>query len=188
MKLMLLDRDGVINQDSPNYIKTPEEWIPIKGSIEAIAKLYKVGWHIFVVSNQSVIGRGLATVDVLANIHAKMQRLLGRHGAQIDAFFFCPHHPDDPCRCRKPEIGLFEDIASRTNIDLKRVPYVGDTMKDLKAAKAIGAQAILVRSGQGAETETNSKLPKSVLVFDNLAEVAEHYTENIDDAVDSQPR
>ena len=185
MKLILLDRDGVINQDSPDYVKTPEEWIPIKGSLEAIAKLCKAGWHIIVVSNQSVIGRGLATPERVAKIHAKMQRLLELHGGQVDALFFCPHHPDEHCRCRKPKTGLFEDIANRTNIDLRHVPYVGDTMKDINAAKAIGAQAILVRSGQGAATEANLKLPKRVLIFDTLSDVAAHFTGNIDDAIDS---
>lgn len=179
MKLMLLDRDGVINRDTPNYVKTPEEWIPIKGSLEAIARLCKADWRIFVVSNQSVIGRGLATMDAVAKIHAKMQRLLTLHGGQIDALFFCPHHPDEQCGCRKPATGLFEDIKSRINSSLKRVPYVGDTMNDLKAAKAIGAQAILVRSGQGATTEANTKLPKSVLIFNDLAEVADHFTEEL---------
>ncbi|MBC6413942.1 MAG: D-glycero-beta-D-manno-heptose 1,7-bisphosphate 7-phosphatase [Chromatiales bacterium] len=174
MKLILLDRDGVINHDSPDYVKTPDEWLPIEGSIEAIAQLYKAGWRIFVVSNQSVIGRQLATVEALAKIHEKMQKLLISNGGQIDGLFFCPHHPDDDCRCRKPKTGLFEDLAKRMNISLKKVPYVGDTMNDLKAAKKIGAQAILVRSGQGATTEANSKLPKSVLVFDNLADVANH--------------
>ena len=182
---MLLDRDGVINRDSPDYVKDPEEWIPIEGSLEAIAKLYKAGWRMFVVSNQSVIGRGLARVDTVAKIHAKMQRLLASHGGQIDALFFCPHHPNDRCRCRKPRTGLFEDIANRTNIDLKQVPYVGDTMKDITAAKTIGAKAILVRSGQGAATEAGSKLPKSVLVFDSLAEVADHFTKSINNAVSS---
>ena len=174
MKLIVLDRDGVINHSSLDYIKTPEEWLPIEGSLEAIAQLYKVGWRIFVVSNQSVIGRGLATVDMLARIHEKMQKLLIARGARIDALLFCPHHPDNHCRCRKPNIGLFEDLEKRINLSLKQVPYVGDTMKDLEAAKAVGAQAILVRSGQGATTEANCKLPKSVLVFNNLAEVANH--------------
>ena len=182
---MLLDRDGVINRNVADYVKTPEEWVPIKGSLEAIAKLCKAGWRIFVVSNQSVIGRGLATVDDVAKIHTKMQKLLESHGGQIEALFFCPHHPDDRCCCRKPETGLFEDIANRAKVSLKRVPYVGDTMKDIKAARAIGAQAILVRSGDGAATEANSKLPKSVLIFDTLADVADYYTKNIDDAVDS---
>ena len=187
MKLILLDRDGVINHDSPDYVKTPEEWVPISGSIEAIARLYKAGWRIFVVSNQSVIGRGLATVDTVASIHQKMQKLLAAHGGAIDALFFCPHHPDAQCRCRKPKTGLFEDIEKRVNSSLKKVPYVGDTMKDIEAAKAIGAQAILVRSGQGATTEAHPKLPKRVPIFDNLASVADYLMKN-NNAVNSQSR
>jgi len=175
MKLMLLDRDGVINHDRQDYVKTPDEWVPINGSLEAIAQLCKAGWRIFVVSNQSVIGRGLATVDTVAAIHAKAQRLLAAHGGQIDALFFCPHHPHERCRCRKPATGLLEDIATRTNLDLKQVPFIGDTIKDINAALAVGAQAVLVRSGQGAATEASAPLSADVLIFDDLAAAADHF-------------
>lgn len=168
MKLILLDRDGVINRDSPNYVKTPEEWIPIEGSLEAIAQLYKAGWHIYVVSNQSVLGRGLLTINTLISIHEKMQQLLSQHGANVDALFFCPHRPEDQCRCRKPRTALLEDIALRLQISLVDVPFVGDTEKDINAAKVVGARPMLVRSGQGNATLERGDVPSDVPVFDDL--------------------
>ena len=169
MRFILLDRDGVINCNNPNYVKTPEEWIPIEGSLEAIAQFCKADWRVYVVSNQSVIGRGLVTINTLIRIHQKMQQLLSQHGGYVEALFFCPHHPDEHCRCRKPRTGLLEDLAERLRISLKNVPFVGDTEKDIVAAKAVGARPLLVRSGP-AHTDT----PADVQVFDNLWAVAQN--------------
>lgn len=169
MKLALLDRDGVINHDSPEYIKSVEEWHPIDGSIEAITQLIKAGWRICVVSNQSGIGRGLITIENLAAIHAVLQARLQANGVHIEGFFFCPHHPSTRCRCRKPAPGLLEDIARRLDIDLKSVPFIGDTMKDILAAQAVGADPMLVKTGMGKETLSDPKFPSSVPVFEDLA-------------------
>lgn len=172
MKLFLTDRDGVINYDSPEYIKSADEWHPIEGSVEAMARLHKAGWTVCVVSNQSAIGRGLMTIEDLTKIHLKLQHLLQANGAQVAGFFFCPHSPEAHCHCRKPATGLLEDIALRFDTDLQSVPFVGDTMKDLLAAKAVGATPILVRSGKGEQALTDPAFPSQVAVYDNLAEVA----------------
>ncbi len=169
MKLALLDRDGVINHDSPEYIKSVAEWRPIDGSIAAITRLIKAGWRVCIVSNQSGIGRGLITIENLAAIHAELQTRLQANGAHVEGFFFCPHHPNARCRCRKPAPGLLRDIARRLNTDLKGAPFIGDTMKDILAAQAVGAAPMLVRTGLGEETIADPEFPAAVPVFDNLA-------------------
>ena len=139
MKLVILDRDGVINEDADTYVKSPEEWIPIPGSLEAIARLNHSGYRVVVASNQSGLARGLFTIDDLNNMHRRMHQELARLGGQIDAVFFCPHGPQDACRCRKPSPGLFEQIGLRLRQDLRNAPSVGDSFRDIQAARAAGA-------------------------------------------------
>ena len=173
MKLIVLDRDGVINKDSDDYVKSPDEWVPIPGSLEAIARLNRAGYQVVVATNQSGIARGLFDVETLASMHEKMHRLLAAHGGRIDAVFFCPHGPDRRCRCRKPSPGLFEEIGRRYGADLGGVPAVGDSLRDIEAALAVGAQPMLVRTGKGGRTIESGKLPADVAIFDDLAQVAE---------------
>jgi D-glycero-D-manno-heptose 1,7-bisphosphate phosphatase len=174
MKLVNLDRDGVINFDSDQYIKSPAEWRPIPGSIEAIARLHQGGWRIAVATNQSGIGRGLFDMATLNAINDKMMEMVFRQGGRIDALFFCPHTAAESCGCRKPRTGMFEEIAARFHTDLKGVPVVGDSLKDLQAADAVGAQPLLVLTGKGKRTRDEGTLPKRTLVFDTLADAARH--------------
>jgi len=170
MKLVILDRDGVINLDSEQFIKSPEEWKPIPGSLEAIAKLNHAGYRVIVASNQSGVGRGLFDMGALNAINDKMYRALAQVGGRIDALFYCPHAAEVNCECRKPKPGLFLDIAQRFNVDLKGVPSVGDSLRDLQAAAAVGAQPILVLTGKGRKTQAAGGLPDGTLVFSDLAE------------------
>ena len=174
MKLAILDRDGVINHDSDQYIKSPAEWRPIAGSIEAIARLNQNGYRIAVATNQSGIGRGLFDMATLNAINDKMMELVFRQGGRIDALFFCPHTAAEDCGCRKPKTGMLEEIAARFHTELKGVPSVGDSLKDLQAAESVGALPILVLTGKGARTQEDGGLPKKTLVFENLAEAARH--------------
>ncbi|MDR3411249.1 MAG: D-glycero-beta-D-manno-heptose 1,7-bisphosphate 7-phosphatase [Formivibrio sp.] len=172
MKLLVLDRDGVINEDSPDFIKTPEEWQAIPGSLDAISALYRAGWSIVVASNQSAIGRGMITVETLNRIHAKMHRAVANAGGHIDAVFFCPHEPGDHCDCRKPKPGLLHEIARRYHILPMHMIMVGDSKRDLEAVAALDGLPILVRTGKGAATEEAGSLPANTLTFNNLAAVA----------------
>jgi D-glycero-D-manno-heptose 1,7-bisphosphate phosphatase len=174
MKLVILDRDGVINYDSDQYIKTPSEWRPIPGSIEAIARLNQNGWRIAVATNQSGIGRGLFDMATLNAMNDKMMELVFRQGGRIDALFFCPHTAAEQCACRKPRTGMLEEIAARFHTDLKGVPIVGDSLKDLQAAESVGAQPILVLTGKGTRTRDEGGVPRKTIVFENLAEAARH--------------
>ena len=174
MKLAILDRDGVINFDSEHYIKSPAEWRPIPGSIEAIARLNQHGYRVAVATNQSGIGRGLFDMATLNAINDKMMELVFRQGGRIDALFFCPHTATAQCVCRKPRTGMFEEIASRFHTELKGVPAIGDSLKDLQAAEAVGAQPILVLTGKGKKTQEEGGIPKKSLVFDDLAEASRH--------------
>jgi D-glycero-D-manno-heptose 1,7-bisphosphate phosphatase len=174
MKLVILDRDGVINQDSDQFIKTPEEWKPIPGSLEAIARLNHAGFRVIVASNQSGIGRGLFDMGALNAINDKMYRALAQAGGRIDALFYCPHAADANCGCRKPKPGMFTDIAQRFNVDLSGVPSVGDSLRDLQAAAAVGAQPVMVLTGKGAKTRAAGGLPDDTLVFADLAEAVRH--------------
>ncbi|MFI4920899.1 MAG: D-glycero-beta-D-manno-heptose 1,7-bisphosphate 7-phosphatase [Gammaproteobacteria bacterium] len=149
MKLVILDRDGVINQESDAYIKSPEEWFPLPGSLEAIARLHKNGYTVVVASNQSGVGRGYFTLDTLAAIHGRLRREVEAVGGKIDGIFFCPHRPEDNCDCRKPKTGLFKQIAERYKVDLRGVPMIGDTARDIIAARAMGCRPILVLTGRG---------------------------------------
>jgi D-glycero-D-manno-heptose 1,7-bisphosphate phosphatase len=172
MKLVILDRDGVINFDSDSFIKGPAEWRPIPGSLEAIARLNHAGFHVVLATNQSGVGRGLFEVSTLNAIHDKMHRALAHIGGRIDAIFFCPHAQDAGCSCRKPNPGLFDEIARRFNVDLKGVPSVGDSLRDLEAAAAVGAEPILVLTGKGRKTEEAGGLPPGTRVFSDLADAA----------------
>lgn len=149
MKLLILDRDGTINQDSDDFVKSPEEWVPLPGALEAIARLNHAGWHVVLASNQSGLGRGLFDVAALNAMHAKMHKALAALGGRIDAVFYCPHGPDEGCRCRKPMPGLFEQIGERFGVELKGVPVVGDSMRDLQAGVLVGCEPHLVLTGKG---------------------------------------
>ena len=172
MKLVILDRDGTINQDSDQYIKSPAEWKPIPGSLEAIARLTQGGWRIAVATNQSGLSRGLFDMSTLNAIHAEMHRAVGQAGGRIDAIFFCPHAADSNCECRKPQPGLLREIGTRFDVDLKGVPMVGDALRDLEAAAAVGALPYLVLTGKGRKTRDAGGLPKGTEVLADLAAVA----------------
>jgi len=169
MKLVILDRDGVINQDSDQFIKTPEEWKPIPGSLEAIAKLNHAGYRVVVASNQSGIGRGLFDMATLNAINEKMYKALGQLGGRIDALFYCPHPAEANCACRKPKPGMFHDIARRFNTSLLEVVSVGDSLRDMEAAAVAGAQPILVLTGKGRKTQSVGGLPPHTKVHEDLA-------------------
>ena len=168
-KLVILDRDGVINFDSAQFIKSPDEWKPIPGSLEAIARLKQNGYRIVVATNQSGVGRGLFDMDTLNQIHAKMHKAVVAVGGQIDAIFYCPHAADSKCDCRKPKPGMFKRIAETMNVDLKGVPSVGDSLRDLQASAAAGCLPMLVRTGKGPLTLEEGNLPEGTEVFDDLA-------------------
>jgi D-glycero-D-manno-heptose 1,7-bisphosphate phosphatase len=170
MKLVILDRDGVINQDSAAFIKSPEEWKPIPGSLEAIALLNQAGCQVVVATNQSGVGRGLFEMATLNAIHDKMHRALGLVGGRIDAIFYCPHAQEAGCACRKPKPGLFKDIARRFNTSLIDVPSIGDSLRDLQVSAEVGAQPILVLTGKGEKTRDDGGLPPGTRVFADLAE------------------
>lgn len=173
MKLVILDRDGVINFDSDQFIKNPDEWKPIPGSLEAIARLNQAGFRVVVASNQSGVGRGLFDMATLNAIHDKMHKLLAQYGGRIDALFFCPHTADDKCACRKPKPGMLAEIAQRYSQTLAGVAAVGDSLRDLQAAEKAGAQPILVRTGKGEKTREAGGIPPNTLVFSDLAEAVE---------------
>ena len=175
MKLIILDRDGVINEDSDLFVKTAAEWRPLPGSADAIARLNHAGYRVVVATNQSGIGRGLFEMATLNLMHEKMHRVVGLSGGRIDAVFYCPHTADMNCACRKPKSGMFVEIAQRFNIDLAGVPSVGDSLRDLQASAAADCQPVLVRSGKGTQTLDKGGLPTGTLVFDDLAAVAAHY-------------
>ena len=168
MSLIILDRDGVINEDSDNFIKSPDEWQPLPGSLEAIAALKNAGWQVVVATNQSGIARKLFDLDTLHAIHDKMHRMVREYGGEIDAIFFCPHGPKDECDCRKPLPGLYEQIAKRLNTSLENVPSIGDSLRDLEAAKTAGAQPILVRTGKGTKTLYSAPGIEDVPVYCDL--------------------
>lgn len=172
MKLVILDRDGVINFDSDQFIKSPQEWQPIPGSLDAIASLNQAGFRVVVASNQSGVGRGLFDMATLNAIHAKMHKLVLQAGGRIDAVFFCPHAADSRCQCRKPKPGLMLEIAARLHVDLRGVPAVGDALRDVQAALSVGARPILVKTGKGQRTLAGGELPEGVSVFEDLKEAA----------------
>jgi D-glycero-D-manno-heptose 1,7-bisphosphate phosphatase len=173
MKLVILDRDGVINFDSNGFIKDADEWRPIPGSLDAIARLTQDGWRIVVATNQSGVGRGLFDMATLNAIHAKMHKAVNQAGGRIEAVFYCPDTAESQSPCRKPNPGMFFAIAERYNTALERAPAVGDSLRDLQAAAAVGAQPILVLTGKGKETRAGGGLPQGTTVYPDLAAVAQ---------------
>lgn len=169
MKMIILDRDGVINQDSPAFIKSPAEWIPIPGSLEAIARLNQAGYRVVIASNQSGIARELFDMTILNAIHQKLHHHAQQVGATIDAIFFCPHAAIDNCDCRKPKAGMFEEIGKRFKISLRGVPTVGDSLRDLQAGFVSGCAPYLVLTGKGQKTFETGGLPPGTQVFADLA-------------------
>ena len=176
MKVIVIDRDGVINHDSDAYIKNADEWLPIEGSLEAIARLNHGGYTVVVASNQSGLARGYFDIEALSAMHQKMDELLTKVGGQVDAVFYCPHGPDDACDCRKPKPGMLLEIGQRYNVPLKDVIFIGDSISDIKAASNANSKAMLVRTGKGVKAEkilqAECKSSSSVPVFDDLAAAA----------------
>jgi D-glycero-D-manno-heptose 1,7-bisphosphate phosphatase len=174
MKLIILDRDGVINFDSAQFIKSPDEWKPIPGSLDAIARLTREGWRVVVATNQSGLARGLFEMATLNAIHAKMHKATAQAGGRIEAVFYCPHSADMNCECRKPRPGMLHEIAVRYGSDLKGVPAVGDSLRDLQAAASVGARPLLVKTGKGERTLAAGGLSADTPVFDDLGAAVEH--------------
>lgn len=170
VKAVILDRDGVINEDSDEFVKTPEEWIALDGSLEAIAKLNHANIKVFVASNQSGIARGLLDYNALHDIHKKMLSELSHHGGHLDGIFICPYLEGE---CRKPNPGMLEEIEKRTQITLKNAPLIGDSLRDVQAAIAHGSRPILVRTGNGSVTAQSEQLPRNIQVFDDLAKAVD---------------
>lgn len=174
MKLIILDRDGVINEDAGDYIKSVEEWQPIPGSIEAIARLSRAGFTPVVATNQSGLARGLFDLDDLEAMHAKLTALVEESGGKLEAIFYCPHHPNEDCKCRKPKTGMLDAIEAVFNTSVQSAWFVGDTSKDLQAALTKGCQPCLVRTGHGRETEAelasflDATEREQVRIFDDL--------------------
>ena len=174
-RYVLLDRDGVINHDSDEFIKSPEQWLPIEGSLEAIALFNQHGYKVVVVTNQSGLARGLFDAAMLGKIHAKMRHMTEEKGGKIDAIYFCPHGPDDGCNCRKPRPGLLVAFAGDNNVKLSGIAVIGDSLRDLQAAQAVGASPILVKTGKAQQTlHKNPNL--NIPIFENLYDAAEYIT------------
>lgn len=171
-RIIILDRDGVINVDSDNYIKTPDEWVAIPGSVEAIAKLYQNGYKVFIATNQSGLARGLFSEKTLAAIHQKMFDMLDQSGGKIEKVFYCPHHPDEQCQCRKPNTGLLKQIADYTNHDLQSCAFVGDSIKDIQAAQRFGCTPIFINNGKHDSKELKDYLDK-VTMYPSLRKFVE---------------
>lgn len=172
--LIILDRDGVINYDSPEYIKSPDEWQPIPGSLEAIATLNRAGFRVVVATNQSGVARGHYDLETLSLIHDKFTQALATVGGYIDEIFFCPHHPDEKCLCRKPQPGLLYRIEKKYNVDLTECFFIGDSVTDMHAAIAAGCKPILVMTGNGEKTLASDPLFSTLPYFRDLAEAVEY--------------
>ena len=168
MKLIILDRDGVINEDSDDYIKSPDEWIPISGSLESIGNLSQNGFRVIIITNQSGIGRKIFSIEMLHAIHKKMNTHLSQFGGVIDGIFFCPCKPEENCNCRKPKPGLYNDVSYRLRMPLKNVFCVGDKITDIQAAENAGGNPILVRTGKGKEEIDAGLIPKNIPIYDDL--------------------
>lgn len=172
MKLLILDRDGVINQDSDAYIKSLDEWIPIPSAITAIARLSKAGWTVAVATNQSGIARGYYDLAILDSMHQRLRELVAEQGGELGVIVYCPHGPDEGCDCRKPKPGMLRQIAQHYGVELSGIWFVGDSRGDLDAALAVDCQPVLVKTGKGERT-LSKPLPEGTLVFDDLAAVAD---------------
>ncbi|AGE28294.1 D,D-heptose 1,7-bisphosphate phosphatase [Pseudomonas fluorescens BRIP34879] len=177
MKLLILDRDGVINYDSDAYIKSVAEWIPLPGSIEAIAQLSKAGWTVAIATNQSGIARGYYSIATLDAMHARLRTLVAEQGGDVGLVVYCPHGPDEDCDCRKPKPGMLKIIAEHYKVPLAGIWFVGDSLGDLEAAKAVDSQPVLVKTGKGEKTQAKN-LPVGTLIFDDLAAVAAELINN----------
>ena len=174
-RYVLLDRDGVINHDSDAFIKSPDEWLPIEGSLEAIALFTAQGYQVIVVTNQSGVARGLLDELMLEQIHAKMRRLVSEKGGDITAIYYCPHGADSSCDCRKPKDGMLKAFGADFNTDLTKIAVIGDSLRDLQAAEKVGAEPILVKTGKGQKTLLNNP-QLNFLVFENLYDAAKYIT------------
>ncbi|WP_164823742.1 MULTISPECIES: D-glycero-beta-D-manno-heptose 1,7-bisphosphate 7-phosphatase [unclassified Pseudomonas] len=177
VKLLILDRDGVINHDSDAYIKSVAEWIPLPGSIEAIAQLSKAGWTVAIATNQSGIARGYYDLATLDAMHARLRELVAQQGGEVGLIVYCPHGPDEGCDCRKPKPGMLRTIAEHYRTGLNGLWFVGDSLSDLEAAKAVDCQPILVKTGKGEKT-LGKTLPVGTLIFDDLAAIAAELIHN----------
>lgn len=174
---MILDRDGTINVDSDSFVKSPDEWLPLPGSLEAIALLNQHDYKVVVITNQSGIARGLFDLATLEAMHDKMRRLAHLAGGNIEVVYFCPHGPDDACSCRKPKPGLFQVFAQDKQTDLKNVYAVGDSFRDIEASIAAGARPILVKTGKGQKT-SDQHPQLNIPIFDNLYDAATYIVSN----------
>lgn len=183
MKLIILDRDGTLNSDSDEFVKTPDEFIPLPGALQAVARLNHAGWHVVLASNQSGLGRGLFDVAALNAIHARMHQQLAAVGGRIDAVFYCPHSPDESCHCRKPLPGLFEQIGARFGVQLKDVPAAGDSLRDAQAAAAAGCEPHLLLTGKSAQYRNGGDggrpegLPAGTVLHADLSAFADYMLE-----------
>lgn len=174
MKYIILDRDGVINYDSPEYIKSPDEWHPIPGSLEAIAALNRSGYRVIVATNQSGVARGYYDLETLSLIHEKFMRELSSVGGCVEEIFFCPHHPDDGCFCRKPNPGMLFEIRDRYALDLQHIYFVGDSVSDVEVALTAGCMPLLVLTGNGQKTLNNYSKSHHIPTFNNLSEAVQY--------------
>ena len=177
IKLIILDRDGVINHDSDEYIKSENEWEALPGSLNAIARLNRAGFRIVVATNQSGLARGKFDIAALNAIHRKMHTHLTQYGGKVDAVFFCPHAPDENCSCRKPKTGLFDEISRRLRVPLYKTTFVGDKLSDINAALAVKSNPVLVKTGYGQTLIDSGKLPENTPVFNDLASFADSILE-----------
>lgn len=189
-KLVILGRDGILNQFREGHVSDPEQWLPVPGALEAVARINHAGWHVVVATNQGGIGRGMIDMAAVNAIHLHMNRLLAAQGGRIDAVFFCPHTPEDQCDCRKPLPGMLLDIGRRYGVDLAGVPMVGDTARDLLAAQAAGCEPHLVQSGraEGLDAEQLRQLTAPIpgtTVHADLAAFAEHLLRRGHGGIDS---
>ena len=179
MKLIILGRDGILNEYRDDHVKAPAEWVPVPGALEAVSRLNHAGWHAVVATNQAGIGRGMIDMASVNLIHAHMNKLMQAQGARLDAVFFCPHTPEDQCECRKPQAGMMREIGRRYGVDLHQVPVAADTLRDLQAAHAAGCEPHLVRTGRAAgldeaQVEQWRQQVPGVRVHADLAALAEH--------------
>lgn len=189
MKIVILDRDGVINEDSPHYVKSVAEWQPIPGSLEAIARLCQSGYRVFVVSNQSGLGQGLFDYDAFFAMNDRLQELLAEVGGRIDGIFFAPDHPQQATNQRKPGPGMLLDLAKRLSLNLETVPSVGDSLRDIDASRAAGARPVLVRTGNGRKTEAEHPAAlEGVSVYDSLADFVVALLTGADAATAQRPQ
>jgi D-glycero-D-manno-heptose 1,7-bisphosphate phosphatase len=197
MKLVIVGRDGTLNQYRDDHVKAPEEWVPIPGALEAVSKLNHAGWHVVLATNQAGLGRGLIDMASLNSVHLKMHQMLARVGGRVDGVFFCPHTTEDQCECRKPLPGLLLDIAKRYGMDPENIPAVGESLKDLQACLAAGCEPHVLRRGR-AGLRTDAELSGLLVhapeaqVHDDLMAFAEFLirreraAKGLSDATDSE--